>query len=102
MADAREETMKNGRKAASGKCPDCGALLFKIIGGKLAEGASESRVDEVEADPCSDPCCDLASSAEHNALSKLDDDACCSPRPESNGSMARDKGESKVPEPKKK
>lgn len=34
IADAVEEIMKNGRKAVKGKCPDCGAVMFKILGGK--------------------------------------------------------------------
>ena len=34
IADAMEETMKNGRKAVKGKCPTCGAVMFKILGGK--------------------------------------------------------------------
>jgi ribosomal protein L34E len=25
-------TMKNGRKAATGKCPTCGTKLFRILG----------------------------------------------------------------------
>jgi len=29
-----EETMKNGRKAIKGKCPTCGTVMFKILGGK--------------------------------------------------------------------
>ena len=32
--DAVEETMKNGRKAIKGKCPTCGTVMFKILGGK--------------------------------------------------------------------
>ncbi|MBN8249543.1 MAG: hypothetical protein J0L84_19145 [Verrucomicrobia bacterium] len=36
IADAVEETMKNGRKAVKGKCPTCGAVMFKILGGKAA------------------------------------------------------------------
>ena len=32
-----EETMKNGRKAVKGKCPTCGAVMFKILGGKAVE-----------------------------------------------------------------
>ena len=31
---AVEETMKNGRKAIKGKCPTCGTVMFKILGGK--------------------------------------------------------------------
>jgi Zn finger protein HypA/HybF involved in hydrogenase expression len=34
IAHAVEEVMKNGRKAIKGKCPTCGAVMFKIIGGK--------------------------------------------------------------------
>jgi len=33
---AVEETMKNGRKAIKGKCPTCGTVMFKILGGKAA------------------------------------------------------------------
>jgi len=31
-----EETMKNGRKAIKGKCPTCGTVMFKILGGKAS------------------------------------------------------------------
>lgn len=34
MKDAEEITMKNGRKAMKGKCPDCGTGMFKILGKK--------------------------------------------------------------------
>jgi Zn finger protein HypA/HybF involved in hydrogenase expression len=34
IENAVEETMKNGRKAVKGKCPTCGAVMFKILGGK--------------------------------------------------------------------
>jgi len=40
IADAVEETMKNGRKAMKGKCPTCGTVMFKIVGGKAAAPAS--------------------------------------------------------------
>jgi hypothetical protein len=36
IVDAVEETMKNGRKAIKGKCPTCGTVMFKILGGKGA------------------------------------------------------------------
>ena len=36
IAEAVEETMKNGHKAVKGKCPTCGAVMFKILGGKAA------------------------------------------------------------------
>jgi ribosomal protein S27E len=34
IADGVEEVMKNGRKAIKGKCPTCGTVMFKILGGK--------------------------------------------------------------------
>lgn len=34
MLDGKEITMKNGRKALKGKCPDCGTGLFRILGNK--------------------------------------------------------------------
>ncbi len=36
IVDAVEETMKNGRKAIKGRCPTCGTVMFKILGGKTA------------------------------------------------------------------
>ena len=36
IAGGVEETMKNGRKAIKGKCPTCGTVMFKILGGKAA------------------------------------------------------------------
>ena len=32
MKDVEEVTMKNGRKAAKGKCPDCGTGMYRILG----------------------------------------------------------------------
>ena len=32
MAGAKEVTMKNGRKAMKGKCPDCGTGMYRIMG----------------------------------------------------------------------
>ncbi|MFH1837783.1 MAG: DUF5679 domain-containing protein [Candidatus Omnitrophota bacterium] len=32
MKDAQEVTMKNGRKASKGKCPDCGTGMYRILG----------------------------------------------------------------------
>lgn len=34
IADGVEEIMKNGRKAIKGRCPTCGVVMFKILGGK--------------------------------------------------------------------
>ncbi len=42
IADAVEETMKNGRKAIKGKCPTCGTVMFKILGGKALTPASDN------------------------------------------------------------
>jgi uncharacterized Zn finger protein (UPF0148 family) len=42
IVDAVEETMKNGRKAIKGKCPTCGTVMFKILGGKAAPPAPAS------------------------------------------------------------
>ena len=36
ITDGIEEVMKNGRKAIKGKCPTCGTVIFKILGGKAA------------------------------------------------------------------
>jgi len=44
IADGVEETMKNGRKAIKGKCPTCGTVMFKILGGKAAP-AAQNRVE---------------------------------------------------------
>jgi hypothetical protein len=40
IVDGVEETMKNGRKAIKGKCPTCGTVMFKILGGKASAPAS--------------------------------------------------------------
>ena len=45
IADAVEELMKNGRKAIKGKCPTCGVVMFKILGGK-ASAPNESSAKE--------------------------------------------------------
>jgi len=36
IADAAEEVMKNGRRAIKGRCPTCGVVMFKILGGKAS------------------------------------------------------------------
>jgi hypothetical protein len=40
ISEAMEEVMKNGRKAVKGKCPTCGAVMFKILGGKAAASSA--------------------------------------------------------------
>jgi uncharacterized Zn finger protein (UPF0148 family) len=42
IADAVEEVMKNGRKAMKGRCPTCGTVMFKILGGKVVPPPSAS------------------------------------------------------------
>ena len=39
IADGVEEVMKNGRRAIKGKCPTCGTVMFKILGGKASAAA---------------------------------------------------------------
>jgi uncharacterized Zn finger protein (UPF0148 family) len=39
IIEAVEEVMKNGRKAIKGKCPTCGTVMFKILGGKASAAA---------------------------------------------------------------
>ncbi len=52
IIDAVEETMKNGRKAIKGKCPTCGTVMFKILGGKAsAAAAQESAVTDSTTPP---------------------------------------------------
>jgi hypothetical protein len=40
ISNAVEEVMKNGRKAIKGKCPTCGTVMFKILGGKATPPAA--------------------------------------------------------------
>ena len=42
ISNAVEETMKNGRKAIKGKCPTCGTVMFKILGGKATPPSEPS------------------------------------------------------------
>jgi len=52
IVDGVEETMKNGRKAIKGKCPTCGTVMFKILGGKAAPPpAATSTAAPVPANP---------------------------------------------------
>jgi ribosomal protein S27E len=54
IVGAVEETMKNGRKAIKGKCPTCGTVMFKILGGK-ASSAPATPQPEAPAPAASDP-----------------------------------------------
>jgi Zn finger protein HypA/HybF involved in hydrogenase expression len=40
IVDAVEVTTKNGRKAIKGKCPTCGTVMYKILGGKATPTAA--------------------------------------------------------------
>ncbi len=53
IADGVEEVMKNGRRAIKGKCPVCGTVMFKILGGKAA--ATPPAPTESGAGPAAPP-----------------------------------------------
>ncbi len=46
IVDAVEEVMKNGRKAIKGRCPTCGTIMFKILGGKATAAPSDKSAPE--------------------------------------------------------
>ena len=43
IVNAVEEVMKNGRRAIKGKCPTCGTVMFKILGGKATPPATPAQ-----------------------------------------------------------
>ena len=49
IIDGAEETMKNGRKAIKGKCPTCGTVMFKILGGKASTVAATTEAAAAES-----------------------------------------------------
>ena len=51
IVDGVEETMKNGRKAIKGKCPTCGTVMFKILGGKAAASSPAAPAAPAPAQP---------------------------------------------------
>lgn len=51
IVDAVEETMKNGRKAIKGKCPTCGTVMFKILGGKASALPAPAAAEPVTPKP---------------------------------------------------
>jgi uncharacterized Zn finger protein (UPF0148 family) len=57
IVDAVEEVMKNGRKAIKGRCPTCGTVMFKILGGKAtapgAPAAEKAATESSEGKPTS-------------------------------------------------
>lgn len=50
MKDAKQITMKNGRPATQGLCPECGTKIFKI-GGTAAPAAGASSGAASETPP---------------------------------------------------
>ena len=48
IVDGVEETMRNGRKAIKGKCPTCGTVMFKILGGKATIASAASQPEPVK------------------------------------------------------
>ena len=40
ITEAMEVTTKNGSKAIKGKCPTCGTVMYKILGGKATPTAA--------------------------------------------------------------
>ncbi len=55
IADAVEELMKNGRKAIKGKCPTCGVVMFKILGGKAAAPTNPAPAPTSDGDAPASP-----------------------------------------------
>jgi uncharacterized protein DUF5679 len=51
IGEAVEVTTKNGRRAIKGKCPTCGTVMYKILGGK----ATASPVSNPGAQPAKPP-----------------------------------------------
>lgn len=51
IADGVEEVMKNGRKAIKGKCPTCGTVMFKILGGKATPTGTPAATPPAPANP---------------------------------------------------
>ena len=51
IVDAVEEVMKNGRKAIKGKCPTCGTVMFKILGGKATPAPAAPAAPTPPANP---------------------------------------------------
>jgi len=45
IAEAVEVTTKNGRKAIKGKCPTCGTVMYKILGGKATPAAATATAE---------------------------------------------------------
>jgi Zn finger protein HypA/HybF involved in hydrogenase expression len=55
IVDAVEEIMKNGRKAIKGRCPTCGTVMFKILGGKATPSSSGGNPNPAPGGAASSP-----------------------------------------------
>jgi hypothetical protein len=55
IVNAVEEVMKNGRKAIKGKCPTCGTVMFKILGGKASSPPSTPSTPAAPSTPSTPP-----------------------------------------------
>ena len=51
ITEAVEVTTKNGRKAIKGKCPTCGTVMYKILGGKAAAPAAPAPAAPASSNP---------------------------------------------------
>ncbi len=55
IKDAKQITMKNGRPATQGLCPECGTKIFKIGGGPSAAPAASGTPSGTPKTPESPP-----------------------------------------------
>jgi hypothetical protein len=55
IADGMEEVMKNGRRAIKGKCPVCGTVMFKILGGKAVTTSTDPATPPSQDIPAPQP-----------------------------------------------
>jgi Zn finger protein HypA/HybF involved in hydrogenase expression len=55
IMDAVEVTTKNGRKAIKGKCPTCGTVMYKILGGKATPPTTAPAAAPVSPEPATPP-----------------------------------------------
>jgi hypothetical protein len=51
IAEALEVTTKNGRRAIKGKCPTCGTVMYKILGGKATPPAAPAPASPASSNP---------------------------------------------------
>ena len=51
ISDAVEVITKNGRKAIKGKCPTCGTVMVKMLGGKASAAAATAAGTETVKPP---------------------------------------------------